>query len=159
MKIFALDAGNEQSGWVSYDSEEHKIISCGIDDNLTVRGIASTHIAIDIFAYEWIGYMGMAVGATIFETCREIGRIIQAYGDDSKVYPIMRREVKITLCGSMKAKDKNIRQAIIDRFPATGGGKVPQIGTKKEPGPLYGVKSHIWSALAIALTYVDMEKF
>ena len=57
------------------------------------------------------------------------------------------------LCGTPRAKDTNIRQRVIDIFPATGGGKTPQIGTKKEPGPLYGVTSHCISALAVGLTY------
>ena len=30
-------------------------------------------------------------------------------------------------------------------------------GTKANPGKLYGVKSHIWSALALAVTYADKE--
>jgi len=57
---------------------------------------------------------------------------------------VYRKEVKIYLCGSMKAKDPNIRQALIDRLGDPG--------TKKNPGPTYGVKSHAWSALAVAVT-------
>ena len=48
--------------------------------------------------------------------------------------------------------DPNVRQAIIDLFPPTGGGKCAQIGTKGQPGPLYGVSSHAWPALGVALT-------
>jgi len=61
------------------------------------------------------------------------------------------------LCKNNRAKDANIRQALLDRFPATGGGKAPQIGTKKQPGPLYGVTSHLWSALAVAVTWADTQ--
>jgi hypothetical protein len=43
----------------------------------------------------------------------------------------------------MRAKDANIRQALIDRFGA--------VGTKKMPGPLFGVSSHYWAALAVAV--------
>jgi hypothetical protein len=51
-----------------------------------------------------------------------------------------------------QAKDANIRQAILDRF----GGKEKAIGKKANPGPLYGVKSHLWSALAVALYISDV---
>jgi hypothetical protein len=80
---------------------------------------------------------------------------------------VPRRYVKIALCGKTTFRDpttgslkgigdKHVRQAILDRFPGTGGGKTPQIGTKKQPGPLYGVKGHMWAALAVALTAEKM---
>lgn len=31
----------------------------------------------------------------------------------------------------------------------------PQVGTKAKPGPLYGVKGHSWSALAVVLTGLE----
>ena len=43
-------------------------------------------------------------------------------------------------------------QALLDLFPRTGGGATPQIGTKGKPGPLYGVSSHAWAALGVAVT-------
>ena len=68
--------------------------------------------------------------------------------DASLVY---REDVKLHLCGSPRAKDANIRQALIDRW----GGKAEAVGTVKKPGPLYGVKSHAWSALAVAVTALE----
>ena len=59
------------------------------------------------------------------------------------------------LCKNNRAKDGNVRQAILDRYPATGGGKNPQVGTKKAPGPLYGVSGHAWQALAVAITAIE----
>ena len=56
------------------------------------------------------------------------------------------------LCGSAKAKDSNIRQAIIDRY---GGDPKRCIGTKKAPGPLYGISADQWAALALALTAAE----
>jgi hypothetical protein len=100
-----------------------------------------------------IACYGMPVGATVFETCVWIGRFIEAWGDEfTKVY---RKETKMHLCQTMRAKDSNIRQAIIDRYPATGGGKKPQIGTKAQPGPLYGVSKDVWAALAVAITFAE----
>lgn len=93
-----------------------------------------------------------------FETCVWIGRFMQVHKDAFKMEKatenyVFRKDVKIHLCGSMRAKDGNIRRAILDKYPATGGGKVPEIGIKSKKGPLFGVASHVWSAIAVGLTY------
>lgn len=110
----------------------------------------------DILALESVASYGMAVGAEVFETCVWSGRFLQrwedARGPSAEVRPsqrIYRREVKLHLCGSSRAKDPNVRQALIDRY---GPGKDVAIGRKATPGPLYGVTSHVWSALAVAVT-------
>jgi len=122
----------------------------------------SIPFACDHIAIEMIASYGMAVGRTTFETCVWIGRFIEAmarenHNTDNHTL-VYRKDVKMTLCGSMRAKDANIRRELLDRYPETGGGKTPQIGTKPKPGPLYGVSSHAWSALAVAHTFVEMEK-
>jgi hypothetical protein len=45
-------------------------------------------------------------------------------------------------CGNMRAKDKNIIQALKDKY----GEK----GTKADPGFFYGISSHVWQAFAVA---------
>src|SRR3989304_5640798 len=106
---------------------------------------------------EKIESMGMAVGRSTFDTVFFTGRLYQALIGNFKdsISFISRREVKLHLCNSMRAKDANIRQVLIDRFPATGGGKVSQIGTKKQPGELYGIKADMWAALAVAITWYE----
>jgi hypothetical protein len=63
---------------------------------------------------------------------------------------VYRKDVKLLLCGSPRAKDANIRQALLDLLG-------PQ-GTKAKPGPTYGVKSHAWAALGVAVTAQAMAK-
>jgi hypothetical protein len=102
-------------------------------------------------AVEMIACYGMPVGAETFNTCLFIGRI-QEIWTHQKSLPlrlIYRREVKMHLCGTMKAKDPNIRQALLDKFGP--------VGTKKLPGKLYGVSSHLWAALGVAVCYVETE--
>ena len=94
----------------------------------------------------------MAVGREVFETCVWIGRFQQAWRDPGAVELVYRKDVKLHLCGTNKAKDANVRQALLDMFPRTGGGATPQVGTKHQPGPLYGVSSHAWPALGVAIT-------
>ena len=97
---------------------------------------------------------GMPVGREVFRTVLWTGRIVEHYkAAGVPVYLVTRRQVKLHLCNSARAKDANVRQAILDRFAGIGGGKCPQVGTKSHPGPLYGVKSHLWAALGVALTF------
>jgi hypothetical protein len=103
-------------------------------------------------AIEMIASYGMPVGREVFETCIWIGRMKQVWHRPDDVMLVYRKDVKLHLCAHPRAKDSNVRQALIDLFPATGGGKTPQIGTSKQPGPLYGVSSHAWPALGVAVT-------
>ena len=159
--IFAIDPGLERSAWVALD--EDGSVEGGIEPNETLI----LHLPMrGVFAIEMIASYGMAVGADIFETCVWIGRFVQmahimacqaTQPLDLKREAVLvyRKDVKLHVCGTCKAKDSNIRQALIDRFPRTGGGKTPQIGTKKAPGPLYGFKTDMWAALAVAVTVRD----
>lgn len=158
--IVALDPGTTQTGWVLFDGQ--RVLDCGITENHRVLGWlqgggtghwprpsfpAGTSLAI-----EMIASYGMPVGREVFATCVWIGRFQQAWHLPEAVRLVYRKDVKLHLCGSPRAKDPNVRQALIDLFPATGGGKVQQIGTKGRPGPLYGVSSHAWPALGVAIT-------
>lgn len=117
-------------------------------DALRRRDIAPT-VQVDEMAIEMIASYGMPVGREVFETCLWIGRFIEAWGGPYTL--VYRRDVKLHLCGQARAKDGNVRQAIIDRF----GGKQSAIGNKKTPGPLYGVSGDVWQALAVAITFAD----
>lgn len=150
MTILAIDPGTEQSGWCLYHPERG-ILGAGVKPN-DVMLCEIHHSCADMLALEMVASYGMAVGKDVFETVRWIGRFQQAWKRPDDAMLVYRRDVKLHLCNSAKAKDANIRQALLDLFPRTGGGKTPQVGTKTQPGPLYGVSSHAWSALAVAIT-------
>lgn len=150
MRLLAIDPGNEKSAFVILEGD--KIIEKGILPNdemigLLHRAVWPNQYASDHLAIEMIASYGMAVGVTVFETCLWIGRFMQAFGADNttKVY---RKDVKMHLCGSTRAKDGNIRQALLDRYNN-------DVGNKKAPGRLYGVSKDVWAALAVGLTYLD----
>lgn len=155
--ILAIDPGPEQSGWVRYDGR------CVLETGLTANRELLRLFDADTFmqcamtdgttlCIEMIASYGMPVGREVFETCVWIGRFVQAWHTPDEVLLVYRKDVKLHLCGSPRAKDPNVRQALIDLFPRTGGGKTPQIGTKSQPGPLFGVSTHAWPALGVAVT-------
>ena len=69
----------------------------------------------------------MPVGKEVFETCVWIGRFIQIFNSKINTHFIYRKDEKINICNSMKAKDSNIRQALIDRFGTVGTEKNPRL--------------------------------
>ncbi|MGE0349831.1 hypothetical protein [Hydrogenophaga sp.] len=152
MNTLALDPGPTETGWVIFGGGV--VMHSGVVPNAEALerlqgdwSFYAHHLAI-----EMIASYGMPVGREVFETCVWIGRFMQVWKDPEAVELVYRKDVKMHLCGTPRAKDPNVRQAIIDLFPATGGGKCAQIGTKGQPGPLYGVSSHAWPALGVALT-------
>lgn len=160
-RILAIDPGDQVSGYVvvEHDGREiTRVIDKGKIENEGMYRVIANNASVDCIAdmaIEMVASYGMAVGKNVFDTCVWIGRFIEnatILGMWHK--QIYRKEEKITLCNSLKAKDANIRQALIDRYaPHTAnGGK----GTKKEPGFFYGFKSDIWAAMAVAVTYFDM---
>lgn len=144
--ILAIDPGTTESGWVIFDGE--RVIDCGVNLNESLIDLLRIVPPFYTVAIEKIASYGMAVGAEVFDTCIWIGRFSQLVIDAQvPLKYVYRKDVKLHLCGSPRAKDANIRQALIDKFGS--------VGTKKNPGPLFGVKSHIWSALAVAVTALE----
>lgn len=153
MSIFAVDPGTHDSAFCLYDGQ--RPIEFGIVSNSGLLTRLYEQPAERI-ACEMIQCQGMPVGLETFETAYFIGELMSSQRMfNGKFHRVYRSDVKSYLCGSMKAKDSNIRQALVDKF----GGKDAAIGKKASAGPLYGISSHVWSALAIAVTWWESEKF
>lgn len=153
--ILAIDPGNVESAYCIIDRKTYKPMEYGKVDNYELlEKINNDDFEFyDFLAIEMVASYGMAVGQTVFETCVWIGRYIEACKCDWEY--VYRKDEKINLCGNMKAKDSNIRQALIDRFAEHDfkNGK----GTKKNPDWFYGFKTDIWAAYAVGVTYLDKE--
>jgi hypothetical protein len=152
--IFAIDPGPERSALVVFDGT--RVVEHWTYENQALLDRISdrTRRLADVLVIEQVASMGMAVGAEVFETVFWSGRFVQAWAGYHATMPwdrVKRHEVKLHLCNSMRAKDPNIRQALLDRF----GGKAGAIGSKASPGPLYGVKGDEWAALAVAITWTE----
>lgn len=158
MKLLAIDPGSTHSAYVVIDTTDPTPLSFDKFPNEELlampRLYTSNHVVI-----EQIGHYGtgMPAGQTVFDTCVWIGRFWQAaagFPDNPPgVTLVPRREVKLHLCGSVKANDGNIRQALIDRFASDqpNSGK----GRKNEPGFFYGFHSDVWQAYALAVYFMD----
>ena len=161
--IFAIDPGNEQSAWCVM-SDQYELLDFDKQPNAEVMKsmlyrlqVSNTAVPLyDSVVIERVAGYGMPVGREVFETCEWIGRFSQEAEKLIPVNYIYRKDEKLTLCFDSKAKDANIRAALIERFAKHDlkNGR----GTKKDPDYFYGVKADIWAAIAVAVTYLDMKK-
>lgn len=143
--ILAVDPGTTESGWCLL-RDGQPMYSGVADNHQLIYGLPT--MPADILAVEVFEARGMPIGNESIETILYTGRLMQAWPHE--VRRVKRSEVKRHLCGSLKARDSNIRQVLIDRF-----GGASAIGRKASPGPLYGFKSHAWAALGVAVTAMD----
>lgn len=148
MTLLAIDPGTTRSAYVFF--QDGKPVVRGIFDNDAMLA-AVRQGRYDALVVEQVESFGMAVGAEVFTTVHWAGRFWEAAAARGVAcHHLPRKAVKLHLCGSMRAKDPNIRQALLDKY----GGK-SAVGTKKAPGPLYGVSKDVWSALGVAVTFAE----
>lgn len=158
--ILAIDPANIESGFVLTDNnlkviEKGKIKNEELAEKIRMDKFwyDSKEDEEDYIAIEMIASYGLAVGKEVFDTCVWIGRFIEAIPNGIEPTLIYRQDEKLNLCGSKRAKDTNIRQALIDRFAKHDlkNGK----GTKKNQDWFYGFKADMWAAYAVAVTFYD----
>ena len=162
MKILAIDPGCAESAYV--------LMSPDYSPDPQLRGKLANDAVLQVVqdcgracherltvAVEMVASYGMAVGREVFETCVWIGRFVQAAAEQGcKVDFVYRIEEKMALCHNSRARDANIRQALIDRFARFDrkSGK----GTRKNPDVFYGFAADMWAAFAVGVTWLDREK-
>ena len=157
--IFAIDPGNTESGYALVYIPEFKLVNFGKIKNKEllsmIENMTFVDTNVDSVAIEMVGCYGMPVGKDVFDTCVWIGIFTHALSDENVNY-IYRRDEKMHLCGDMRAKDSNIRQALINRYAKHDfkQGK----GTKKNPDVFYGVSKDVWQAIAVAITHWEISQ-
>ncbi len=162
--VLCIDPGPVTSGVVmlgTWHSPPHVIAATAKMPNAEVLKEINLHtgpVAIERFAC-----MGMAVGEETLEAVHWGGRFHQeADAGANEVHRVKRHEVKMALCGNTRAKDGNIRQAVIDLYGGSAAIQTHKAGTKKTPerpaGPLAGVSADAWAALAVGLTYLLQQQ-
>ena len=153
MTILAIDPGDIMSGYALLEMPDFKLLEFGKKENSELRSVfPKLKEKCDKIAIEMIASYGMAVGRNVFDTCVWIGRFRELLGPLHYVY---RKDEKMCLCGDMKAKDANIRLALIDRYAKFDfkNGK----GTKKQPDSFYGVSGDVWAAIAVGVAFYEIN--
>lgn len=150
MIVLAIDPGPEESAWLTWNGKE--ILGADISTNgtllFTLPYFEDTYCLI-----EMVESYGMPVGRDVFETVFWIGQLYRAWVERhyaASIRRIPRGEIKLHHCHSRRAKDSNIRAALIDKY-----GKP---GTKENPGLTYGLKKDLWAAFALATYWTETHK-
>lgn len=156
MKIFAVDPGSESSGWVLYSPGARRVVLCSASERnadlvgiLRRQSVEDTTVAIEQIAVR----PGQPMYRELVPTLLWTGRFVEAWAARGGRLELVTREaVKRAVLGSPRGDDAQVRAALLDLHGGAGAA-----GTKKAPGPLYGVKSHAWAALAVAVTVAGIE--
>lgn len=145
--IVAIDPGCLRSAILLWNGSE--VMDKSILDNQEVlRRIAGFEDELKSvpsrLLIEKVESYGMPVGREVFETVFWSGRFVQAWSEryNDRVFMIPRREIKLHHCNSARAKDPNIRAALLDKYGTTI--------TK-------GIHKDAWAAFALASYYTEKE--
>ena len=138
MNILAIDPGPKVSGY--YGRIDGNPAFAGVAENDDLLDVLYGPNSFDLLAIEYMEARGMPLGNESLDTVFWTGRFYESFRGERQL--VRRRDVKLELCGSTRAKDANVRQALIDIY----GGR----DTKKNPNPaMCGVTSHAWAAMAV----------
>lgn len=138
--ILAIDPGTSLTGWCLLDPISWEVAAAGnTEPRVFLRAVRSavkrrTHAArrdllwegrrVGRVAIEQITHYGtgMPAGASVFDTCRLIGRLEERFEEVVGVAMEKRSTVKTHLCRSPRAKDSNVRQGLSSTCGGTGSG-------------------------------------
>lgn len=144
-RIVAIDPGTEQSAVVEWADGVILRAEIVTSEDATRFMTPSCRVYC-----EMVACYGMPVGKEVFETCLWVGHYRgYCWHHGIPFELIYRRDVKLHHCGSARAKDGNVIQALKDKYGAKG--------TKANPGTTYKLKSHLWQAFAIATMVTEQR--
>lgn len=160
--IIGIDPGPTTSGQVVVDNSIFPPIILESHSELGSKDLVCTKFEAQIVVCEWIVSYSSAIGSSVLDTARLVGRIEERAGNKGLIFhKLTRPEVGSEITGSRRAKKAQVNEAIRELYRKSwgslGGGKNPVKGTKKKPGPLYTIKSHAWDALAVVIAWILSE--
>ncbi len=145
--IVGIDPGPTESAVVVLDGD---LIRGKIEERNGALAVRLATLADLIAIEDFVGY-GKSLSWESIETIKWIGIFRHCAANPME---ISRPEVKRYLCGGTSVGDPAVTDALCRRW---GPGRKAAVGTKKSPGPLYGIKGHLWAALAVAVTAAGKE--
>lgn len=159
MKIFSIDPGNIYSAYCVIDGDTLKPLEFAKITNIELYNLIREHKfeEADRSVIEMVESYGMPVGREVFDTVFWIGRYYESLKRKCVYTPALlyRKEEKLHICHDSRAKDTNIRQALINRFAQHDlkNGK----GTKNDPDWFYGFKADVWASYAVGITFAETK--
>jgi len=145
--IIAIDPGEKKSAIIKITKNAGKILNGylppQIATNDKILSILEDAGYDNFIVIEDFEPRGHPLGKDSITTIKWIGRFIQK--PTCPTYVLPRRRVKALLGVGKKGTDAKVRAAMIAHF-----GKP---GTKAKPGPTYGITSHLWQALGLAVAF------
>lgn len=161
--LFSIDPGPSDSAYVILSLKTNNSFTILDKDHINNDKIMDTILKTSVMyskfyiVIETIVSYGNLIGQSTIDTAIWAGqfyRFGKCLNLDTNF--LSRPEVQLNLCNNKRAKPKNMKQAIKDRFG--------DFGTKKNPGRLYNLKGtgkskidHIWSAFELAITFIDLN--
>ncbi len=153
--IIGIDPGPDKSGVVTIN-DRGELLHADNMENAAVCGLINSLTPTYRVAMEDFTPYGQRLGYESIATIKWLGEFRRCCKVVAVLWSeIERPAVKLHLCGVKTATDADVRDALIHRY---GPGKDRAIGKKRTPGPLYGINSHLWPALAVAVTALDRSK-
>ena len=148
--VLGIDPGSSESGYALVNPqygcwEAGKISNIVLLDRLGLGSMQPSAVCV-----ESIQSYGMPVGRSVFETCYQIGAILEVCRQaciPTYLYP--RQEYARAICGSVKVTDAILRQALLLRFGGDG---------KNEPLAALRGNTDKRSAFAVACYHLDCER-
>lgn len=143
-RTIAIDPGTTRSGWVLLDGDT--VIEKGIADNDALLDRIHTAPSDAWVVIERIEpRYGLRMGWETIAACEWVGRFTEAAGRRPLAL-LNRSDILRHLGIPAKANaDSGVRAAMLDRW---GGQDAARKG-----GPLAGISTHMWSALAVAVAW------
>jgi len=162
--IIGVDPGPTSSGQVVVDGAIFPPIVLESNDEIEEKDLLITKYKAKIVVSEWIVSYSSAIGFSVLDTARLVGRIEERAGvKGMEFHKLTRPQVGLELTGKSTPKKAQVNEAIRELYremkpDSLGGGKNAVVGTKKHPGPLYGIKSHAWDALAVVIAWMSKNR-
>lgn len=141
--VLGIDPGTTRSAFVVLDGE--RIVGTAIVDNeVLVADLRTTHVAMAVIERVEPRY-GLRLGWETVQTIEWVGRFHEAL-DHCGVTLLPRSAILRHLGIAPKGNaDSGVRMAMLDRWGGEAAGR--------KGGPLYGIRTHAWQALAAAVAY------
>ncbi len=140
VNVLGIDPGTHESGFVLLI--DGKVASSGVMENEDMLRVVQDDKS-DLLAIEGFLARGNVIDNNCVQTIRWEGRFQQAWGCPDEVLLVSRLAVKKFLSLPGSANDAKVNARLREVF----GEK----GTKAKPGPSFGITSHAWPALGVAL--------